>query len=249
MKQITKSILAGLSLAVLTAGCQCPFGLYNPKVSYNARYIDKPVKIDGKTQHQWTVPSQRLFAAPTTEITEKTYIKFRWDKQYLYCFAHLVDSDIVTEAKKDDPKSVTAGDFFQLFIRPGKSTVMWSFTFGPKEHKAIHFIPGPGHYKLPSTATAAECKIPIKFKVLDKGTVNNYKDKDKFWNVEIAIPLKDMEKYGGTIKPGTVWNVLAYRRNYSVYLSDAETSISQKHDDKVQYILKDKSWAKLKFTK
>jgi hypothetical protein len=250
MRLITKCTLAGFSIALLTAGCQCPCELLElKKVSYTAKYTSKTIKLDGKTRRQWSVDKATLFPAPNSQVTEKTTVKFRWDKKYLYCFAHMVDTDLVTEAKDDDPKSIGKGDSFQLYIRPGKSTVMWRFVVSPKGHKMVYFIPGAGQNGLPSNETAPECKIPFNFKILKVGTLNNYKDKDKFWNVELAIPLKDLEKYGGKIKPGTVWNVLAYRRNYSVHLPDAETSISQQHDDRFWYIMKDKSWAKLKFTK
>jgi hypothetical protein len=47
---------------------------------------------------------------------------------------------------------------------------------------------------------------------------------DKEWTVEIAIPVKEMERPGAKVAPGSQWRIDLGRYNYSVYLDNKELS-------------------------
>ena len=55
-----------------------------------------------------------------------------------------------------------------------------------------------------------------------KGTLNNSKDKDEYFIVEMAIPMSIINSKGDVFKPGTKWNILCARYNYSKSLFDLE---------------------------
>ena len=55
----------------------------------------------------------------------------------------------------------------------------------------------------------------IKIGVTMDGTINNSKDTDKYFIVEMAIPMSVLKSKGDIFKPDTKWNVLFARYNYS----------------------------------
>ena len=62
----------------------------------------------------------------------------------------------------------------------------------------------------------------IKVAVSMDGTINNSKDNDKYFVVEMAIPMSIINSKGDIFKPGTQWNILCARYNYSKSLFDLE---------------------------
>jgi hypothetical protein len=67
---------------------------------------------------------------------------------------------------------------------------------------------------------------PENFKVAATvdGTLNNWKDKDKSWTIEMAIPIKELTVYGAKFDNSAEWSILLARYNYSVYLQKQELS-------------------------
>lgn len=57
-----------------------------------------------------------------------------------------------------------------------------------------------------------------------QGTLNNWHDRDKSWSMEMAIPRKEIERYGAKFEPGHPWRIFLARYNYSRYLPSKELS-------------------------
>ena len=60
-----------------------------------------------------------------------------------------------------------------------------------------------------------------------EGTINNPRDIDSFWSVEIAMPLKAFEKYGsGPVEPGSKWRINFSRVQWP-HLADNQSYIKE----------------------
>jgi len=55
-----------------------------------------------------------------------------------------------------------------------------------------------------------------------KGTLNDWKDKDKGWTAEMAVPIADLTRFGDVFGGESKWRILISRYNYSRYLSNVE---------------------------
>lgn len=55
------------------------------------------------------------------------------------------------------------------------------------------------------------------------GTINKWKDRDKGWSCEMAVPISSLEENGVKFaKKTTPWKILIARYNYSRYLDYKE---------------------------
>jgi len=148
-------------------------GIENETSWKKANYTDNFIDIEGIK-----VPKQ------------KTNVKMLWDNNFLYVFAKLYETHIWGDITERD-KVIYHNNDFEVFINPNKNV----FNYGEIEINALGtewdlFLNKP--YRLKGKADSSWNIKGLKSSVFIEGTINNPKDIDNYWTVEIAIPLKEI---------------------------------------------------------
>jgi hypothetical protein len=236
------------TVALWAAGCRSTSEYDNKLVE--AVYTATPVKIDGILDEEiWTKAPGYTFNAYNAECVQNGLIKFAWDDQYVYVGAQLTDDDVVTISDKDQSHLYKDGDLLEVFLKPLKDTYYWEIYANPLNARASFFIAGGG--RLISDEISREGHLMKDLKVFAKidGTVNNWQDIDNGWSVEMAIPIKELTRYGAELKENSVWRFLIGRYNYSRYLENSELSGITEFKDNNRSFHHKPSYGYMKFVK
>ncbi|MCM8829613.1 MAG: carbohydrate-binding family 9-like protein [Candidatus Omnitrophica bacterium] len=233
--------ISGVLCFVLFSGCALtPKKTQKEKVVAEpvplvAIYSETPVVVDGKLEDPvWSyTPVYNLSLSKEEEakgtiFQEKGEVRAAWDKNYLYIGIKFYDSDIVQEETEDQKHFYRTGDLVEIFLKPEESTWYWEIYGTPNSKKTVFWFPGRGRIGLPS---GFEPEVELKDMLIGvqiKGTLNKWEDRDDYWTLEIAIPTRELTRYGDTFGPGSEWRVLIARYNYSRYLSWKELSMYPK---------------------
>ena len=172
----------------------------------NAIYTDDFIDIEGSK-----IPSQ------------KTNVKMLWDEKFLYIFAKLYENHIWGDITKRDEVIYYNNDF-EVFINPNDDV----FSYGEIEINALGtewdlFLNRP--YRLKGKADSSWDINGLKSAVDINGTLNDPNDLDDYWTVEIAIPLKEIEKLNTSGKDekvisGDVWRINFSRVNWDFEINN-----------------------------
>ena len=172
----------------------------------NAIYTDDFIDIEGSK-----IPSQ------------KTNVKMLWDEKFLYVFAKLYENHIWGDITKRDEVIYYNNDF-EVFINPNDDV----FSYGEIEINALGtewdlFLNRP--YRLKGKADSSWDINGLKSAVDISGTLNDPNDLDDYWTVEIAIPLKEIEKLNTSGKDekvisGDVWRINFSRVNWNFEINN-----------------------------
>ncbi len=192
-----------------------------------ARYVlDSRINIDGENDEpSWVTTSKYAFTGPKN-LKEGGWVSFLWNEQYLYIYAYMVDSDVVTESEKDQIQQFQFGDVVEIFFKSANDPSYWELQFAPNGKKSVFWFPSRGRI-LPS-CYRKDYSLPLKFAVAVDGSLNNWNDKDKGWKIEIAIPWKELSLYADETGNGLKgrWYVLIGRYNYSRYFTTSGPELS-----------------------
>ena len=172
----------------------------------NAIYSDDFIDIEGSK-----TPSQ------------KTNVKMLWDEKFLYVFAKLYENHIWGDITKRDEVIYYNNDF-EVFINPNDDV----FSYGEIEINALGtewdlFLNRP--YRLKGKADSSWDINGLKSAVDISGTLNDPNDLDDYWTVEIAIPLKEIEKLNTSGKDekvisGDIWRINFSRVNWDFEINN-----------------------------
>ena len=172
----------------------------------NAIYTDDFMDIEGSK-----IPSQ------------KTNVKMLWDEKFLYVFAKLYENHIWGDITKRDEVIYYNNDF-EVFINPNDDV----FSYGEIEINALGtewdlFLNRP--YRLKGKADSSWDINGLKSAVDISGTLNDPNDLDDYWTVEIAIPLKEIEKLNTSGKDekvisGDIWRINFSRVNWDFEINN-----------------------------
>lgn len=172
----------------------------------NAIYTDDFIDIEGSK-----IPSQ------------KTNVKMLWDEKFLYVFAKLYENHIWGDITKRDEVIYYNNDF-EVFINPNDDV----FSYGEIEINALGtewdlFLNRP--YRLKGKADSSWDINGLKSAVDISGTLNDPNDLDDYWTVEIAIPLKEIEKLNTSGKDekvisGDIWRINFSRVNWDFEINN-----------------------------
>ncbi len=187
-----------------------------------ASRTETPVKIDGVLDDDvWSTAKAYPLYLGKDDPTEKDSpmeageARLAWDDQYLYVAVLYHDSDIVAEGTKDQEHHYLMGDLAEVFLKPEANTWYWELYVTPHGKKTHLWFPGSGRMGLKSSeAYSMELHVAAQC----QGTLNDWKDKDTSWTGEMAIPIKELERFGDKFGPDTAWTILVSRYNYSRYL-------------------------------
>lgn len=154
-------------------------------------------------------------------LLEKGTVKLLWNDRYLYVGAKMEDSDVVAEGKADQTHLYQTGDLVEVFLKPANETFYWEIYGAPNNRKTCFFYPGRGRLFIPS---CAEYKSDVIVAASVDGTLNDWRDRDRGWSVEIAIPVETLTGLGTKFDNSSDWTILIARYNYSRYLPMKECS-------------------------
>ncbi len=194
---------------------------------YIVNKINDQINIDGKDDElAW---SNAIYTDDFIDIEgdkiprQKTNVKMLWDDKFLYVFAKLYENHIWGDITKRDEVIYYNNDF-EVFINPNDDV----FSYGEIEINALGtewdlFLNRP--YRLKGKADSSWDINGLKSAVDMSGTLNDPNDLDDYWTVEIAIPLKEIEKLNTSIKDekvisGDVWRINFSRVNWDFEINN-----------------------------
>ena len=193
------------------------------------RWADGKITIDGKADDAAWAKAHTIegFSLPwlgNAARPAKTATKARllWDRENLYFFATMDDSDLYADVK--EPDGVTwENDVFELFFKPAEDKPgYYEFQVNAAGTIMDLFLPrrGSGGYK----RFKGDGAFHIEAKVALDGTLNRWQDHDHGWSVEGRIPWTDFLRTGGRPADGETWKFALCRYDYSVEFEGPELS-------------------------
>ena len=178
----------------------------NDKIIIPKHYVvsktDGEIKIDGKDNEiEW---NKALYSDDFIDIegikipNQQTNVKMLWNDHYLYVFAKLYEKHIWGDITKRDDVIYYNNDF-EVFINPNDNV----FSYGELEINALGtewdlYLNRP--YRLKGKADNSWDIKGLKSAVYINGTLNDSRDVDKYWTLEIAIPLDEINALKDTNK-------------------------------------------------
>ncbi|MGI4750097.1 MAG: carbohydrate-binding family 9-like protein [Janthinobacterium lividum] len=187
--------------------------LFTTPNNYVVQHTNQTLKMDGNLQE-----SDWQKAAWTTDFVDiegnlkplpayKTQVKMLWNDSTLFIAAKLQEPQVwATQTHHDD--IIFKDNDFEIFIDPDNNT----HQYFEIEVNAINkifdlFLPKP--YRNGGDALIGWDVEGLKSGVKIDGTLNNSKDIDKGWTVEMAIPLKSLRMGFPFNMPeeGTQWRI------------------------------------------
>lgn len=177
---------------------------------------NSPIKIDGKANESgwqnasWTKTFVDIEGDLKPKPTHDTKVKMLWDKDYFYFYAKMDEPHIWAKLRQRDTV-IYYDDDFEIFIDPDGDShnyyelevnafnTLWELIL-LRPYRADHGHKVLNNWNIPN----------IKSAIHIEGTLNNAKDIDQFWAVEMAIPwdaLREFSNIKTTPKDGDQWRV------------------------------------------
>lgn len=187
--------------------------LFTTPKNYVVQHTDQVFNINGNLSEDawknapWTSDFVDIEGNLKPLPTLQTRVKMLWNDSTLFIAAELQEPQIwATQTHHDD--IIYKDNDFEIFINPNNST----HQYFEIEINAINkifdlFLPKP--YRNGGDALIGWNAEGLKSGVEIVGTLNNPKDKDKGWTVEMAVPLKSL-RIGFPFhvpEEGTLWRI------------------------------------------
>jgi len=186
---------------------------------YQVVYAEVPPLIDGKLDDpvwQKASPHKKFYVYAKLKkpvVIGTAYIA--WDKKNLYFAMDIQDTDLYV-TQREDNTILCRADVAELFLKPCDDMPdLYEFEFNMWEALwDIHYpdLGGGGG----AARFTEHFNSGAVVKSTHNGTINNWRDEDKGWTVEVAIPLKAFSRVvPAGPKPGDTWkfNVSGYDFN------------------------------------
>ena len=187
-----------------------------------AKYTETPVKIDGdlddKAWENAVVYSLHLGKDSIEEghtLYETGEVRLAWDDEFLYVGVLYHDSDIVAEGSNDQEHHYLMGDLAEVFLKPEANTWYWELYVTPHGKKTHLWFPGSGRMGLKSSE---DYEMELHVAAQCQGTLTDWRDRDPSWTGEMAIPIRELKRFGDDFGPDAAWTILVSRYNYSRYI-------------------------------
>jgi len=184
----------------------------SPK-QYTCHRAGTPVRIDGRmddpswSKAAWTDWFVDIEGASKPEPRFRTRAKMLWDDNYLYVGAELEEPDVWATLTQHDSVIFHDNDF-EVFLNPsGDGRNYFEFEINALNTGWDLFLPKP--YREGGKADNS-WEIPgLRTAVHVDGTLNDPRDRDRGWTVEIAFPWAAFASRAPVVrpKPGEDWRV------------------------------------------
>jgi len=202
-----------------------PLGAEQPR-EYNCRRTPSPIRIDGNLddpawrQAPWTTDFVDIEDTAKPRPRFRTRAKMLWDDNYFYVAAELVEPDVWATLTVHDSVIFHDNDF-EVFLNPsGDGLNYFEFEINALNTSWDLFLPKPykrhGHadnsWEIPGLRTAVHVR----------GTLNDSRDRDRGWTVEMAFPWAAFASRAPVKRPapGEAWRVNFSRVEWHVEAHD-----------------------------
>jgi len=180
-----------------------------------------PATIDGALGDAAWQDAQvvREFSIPGVHLppVHRTEARITWDRQFLYVAFRAIDPDvgaIHTERDSDTYRD----DVLEVFFKTQrKAETYYNFEINPLGTVRDEYHTSAKRFQIGWDCTGLKIGVKIG------GTLNNPKDRDQRWQLEIAIPFASLPTLKGKAPvPGDVWLFHLARIDRSANLKDGE---------------------------
>ena len=200
--------------------------LFTQPLQYTTYQTNGPIHIDGKLKEaswddaEWSDYFVDIEGSKKPVPPLQTRFKLLWDSQFMYIAAELQEPAIWATLKKHDDIIFYDNDF-EIFIDPDGDTHNY-FEVEVNAFNTIFdlFLPRP--YRNGGIPLVNWDVQQLRSAVSIMGTINQVKDTDKKWLVEMAIPLHSIS-IGEKVqvpKNGTSWRINFSRVQYDTEIID-----------------------------
>ncbi len=187
-------LLLGVGLGAPLAAVAEEEARYVPPKGYVCYRASGPIQMDGRLdeaawqQVPWTDPFVDIEGDAKPRPRFRTRVKMLWDDQYFYVGAELEEPHVWGTVTQHDAVIFQDNDF-EIFIDPdGDNHEYYEFEINALNTSWDLLLPRP--YKDGGKAVNS-WEIPgLKTAVHVDGTINDPRDTDRGWTVEIAFPWK-----------------------------------------------------------
>lgn len=172
---------------------------------YAANKIKSPITIDGKANEAdwanapWTSSFIDIEGPQKTTPKFKTRTKMLWDDEQLYIYAELEEPHIWGDITQHDAIIYHNNDF-EIFIKPFEHQPFY-YEIEVNSLNTIMDLMMPKAYRLGGDALMHWDTKGLKSAIHTEGTINDPRDKDQYWAVEMAIPFRSLLTYASHAKP------------------------------------------------
>jgi len=164
--------------------------LFAPRTYEARRFVVAPA-IDGQldsawADHPWSDPFLDIEGPARAEPSQRTRVKMGWDDRALYILAELEETDLWATLTEHDAIVFHDNDF-EVFVDPDADTR----EYYEIEVNAIGtvfdlFLPRP--YRAEGKADHSWTAEGMELAISLDGTLNDPRDRDRAWRVEMALP-------------------------------------------------------------
>ena len=211
--------------------------------TYVAEYTNDTIHIDGKmNEKSWENTDWSHKFIDIEGIKKPKYdtrFKMIWDDEYIYFFAELKEPHVWGTLKQKDTIIFYNNDF-EIFLDPDGDTHNY-YEFEINALNTIWDLYLSKPYRNNGHVTDSWDFKGVKTAVTVNGTLNNFSDIDKGWNIEIAIPWSFTTAPGGTTKvpEGESWRINFSRVNWDF---DIENGHYNRKKDRSGKFLPEYNW-------
>lgn len=184
-----------------------------PPREYVCHRAPSPVHIDGRLDDPawrsapWTTDFVDIEGPSRPRPRFRTRAKMLWDDQYLYVAAELTEPDVWATLMVHDSVIFQDNDF-EVFLNPsGDSLNYFEFEINALNTGWDLFLPKP--YKQGGRADNSWDIPGLQTAVHVDGTLNDPRDRDRGWTVEIALPWSAFKSRAPVKRPlaGETWRI------------------------------------------
>jgi hypothetical protein len=219
MRTLLRNVSLIVPMAVLSFSARAQNGdsllsrLTQLPLHYAVHRTQTPPRIDGMlddtvwNKADWTEDFNDIEGNIRPKPKYRTRVKMLWDSAYLYVGAELEEPDVWAYVANHDEVVFRDNDF-EVFIDPGGLAKQY-FEIETNARATIFdlFLPEP--YRNGSGALISWNCDGLKKAVHINGSLNNPKDRDSGWTVEMAIPVSAISIGNEPQTPysGAVWRI------------------------------------------
>lgn len=213
---------------LLVAGFCCAALVAQPK-QYVCHRASAPIKVDGRiddaawAKASWTDYFVDIVGPERPSPRFKTRMKMLWDAQFLYIAAELEEPNVWATLTAHDSVIFRDNDF-EVFLNPtGDGLNYFEFEINALNTGWDLFLPKA--YNKGGKADNSWEMPGYKSAVAINGTLNDPRDTDRGWSVELALPWSAFVERSGKGKPapGEAWKMNFSRVEWQTRIADGKT--------------------------